>query len=134
MDLILQQVLVRYFPWEDLNKYFFEGLPPTMNGLDHSHRQQPYLNQVNVHKHHAPQHTIPVQSAFLASPPVARNGLSPSSSANVYHFSQNNFQQVKKFYSMLNSYFLIKQVPSSSGGGQSRHHPQRQDVTVTTYL
>ncbi len=27
------------------------------------------------------------------------------------------------------------QIPSSSGGGgQTRHHPQRQDVTVTTYL
>ncbi|CAF2092420.1 unnamed protein product [Rotaria magnacalcarata] len=102
--------------------------PTVMNGLDHLHRQQqqqqqqqpqqPYLNQVNVHKHHVPQHTVPVQAGYLVSPPVSRNGISPSLTANIYHFNHHNSQQ----------------IPPSSGGGQSRPHSQRQDVTVTTYL
>jgi hypothetical protein len=66
----------------------FSGLPPATNGSDHPHRQPTYLNQVNVHKHHTPQHTVPVQSAYLASSPVSRNGLSPLTSANIYHFPQ----------------------------------------------
>jgi len=76
------------------------GLPPTTNGSDHPNRQQSqqpiYLNQVNVHKHHTPQHTVPVQSTYLVSPPISRNGLSPSKPANIYHFSHHNSQQVKK--------------------------------------
>ena len=80
----------------------FSGIPPTTNGSDHPHRQQSqqqqnYLNQVNVHKHHTPQHTVPVQSTYLASPPVSRNGLSPSSPANIYHFSHQQPQKVQKF-------------------------------------
>ncbi|CAF4982686.1 unnamed protein product, partial [Rotaria socialis] len=102
---------------------FVKAVQPTMvNGSDHLHRQQqlqqPYLNQVNVHKHHVPQHTVPVQAGYLASPPVSRNGISPSLTANIYHFNHHNSQQ----------------IPPSSGGGQSRPHSQRQDVTVTTYL
>lgn len=65
------------------------GLPPTTNGADHPHRSQNYLNQINVHKHHSSQHTVPVQSAYLASPPVSRNIPSSSVAANVYHFSQH---------------------------------------------
>ena len=64
------------------------GLPPTTNGSDHPHRSQNYLNQINVHKHHSSQHTVPVQSAYLASSPVSRNIPSSSVSGNVYHFSQ----------------------------------------------
>jgi hypothetical protein len=69
-----------------------------MNDTDHPNRpqtQQGYLNQVNVHKHHTPQHTVPVQSAYITSSPILRNGLSPSSTANIYHFSHQNSQQVK---------------------------------------
>ena len=68
-----------------------------MNNLGHPHRQlthQPYLNQVTVHKHHMPQHTVPVQSAYLAASPVSKADLSSSSSANIYHFNQPNSQQV----------------------------------------
>lgn len=73
-------------------------MQPTMNGSDQHHRpqtQQSYLNQVNVHKHHTPQHTVPVQSAYLASPPIQRNGLSPSLTQNIYHFNHHHSQQVK---------------------------------------
>jgi hypothetical protein len=80
-----------------------------VNGADHQHRQQTpqtYLNQVNVHKHHTPQHTVPVQSAYLSSPPNSRNGLSPSST-NIYHFSQHNSQQVKFFFSRNVLYLFI---------------------------
>jgi hypothetical protein len=76
---------------------YFLGHPPPTNGADHTHRQQTYLNQVNVHKHHTPQHIVPVQSTYLGSPPVSRNGKSPSTTANVYHFSQHNSHQVKMF-------------------------------------
>ena len=72
------------------------ALPPTTNGSDHLHRSQNYLNQINVHKHHTTQHTVPVQSAYLASPPVSRNFHPSSTSANIYHFSQ----QVIKFFPM----------------------------------
>ena len=68
-----------------------------MNGSDYSHRQQgqqPYLNQVTVNKHHTPQHTVPVQSAYLVGSAMGRNGLSPSSTASIYHFAQQNSQQV----------------------------------------
>ena len=67
---------------------FFElGLPPTSNGSEHPHRSQNYLNQINVHKHHTPQHTVPVQSSFLSSPSASRNGQPSSTTANIYHFS-----------------------------------------------
>lgn len=72
------------------------AVQPAANNIDHSHRPQPYLNQVNVHKHHAPQHTVPVQAAYVSSSPVSRNGLSPSLGANVYHFNPHNSQQVKQ--------------------------------------
>jgi hypothetical protein len=87
-----------------------------VNGADHQHRQQTpqtYLNQVNVHKHHTPQHTVPVQSAYLSSPPNSRNGLSPSST-NIYHFSQHNSQQVKFFFSkkgFISVYFRFQHLP-----------------------
>ena len=66
-------------------------------GLQPHHRQQgqpPYLNQVTVNKHHTPQHTVPVQSGYLVGSAMGRNGLSPSSTASIYHFSQQNSQQV----------------------------------------
>lgn len=74
------------------------ALPPTNNGSDHPHRSQNYLNQINVHKHHSTQHTVPVQSAYLASPPISRNHHPSSTPANVYHFSQ----QVIEFFPEFN--------------------------------
>ncbi len=44
----------------------FEGISSPMN----NHRQQTYYNP---QKHHSFQHPIPVQSVYLASPPVARS-------------------------------------------------------------
>ncbi|CAF3727220.1 unnamed protein product [Adineta steineri] len=98
------------------------GLTPAMNDTDHPNRQQAqqsYLNQVNVHKHHTPQHTVPVQSAYFTTSPLSRNGLSSVSSANIYHFSHQHSQQISL---------------TTGGGGQTRSHPHRQNMTVTTYL
>jgi hypothetical protein len=106
MDLILQQVLVSLNNknLQLLIVNFFSGLPPTTNGSGQQpQQQQNFLNQVNVHKHHTPQHTVPVQSTYLASPPITRNGLSPSSPPNIYHFSHQQPQKVKK-----NSEFFTK--------------------------
>ena len=93
---------------------FFKGLPPERNGPNHSDRQQPYSNQVNTHKYPPAQHSVPVQSGYIVSSAATRNGLLPSSTTNIYHFSQNN--------------------PSRGGQSKHHHHPRRQDVTVTTYL
>jgi hypothetical protein len=92
--------------------FYLQGLSPTTNGSNHLHRPQPHSNQVNMHKYHSPQNSSSGQSVYFASPAVSKNGLLPPSAANIYHFSQNN----------------------SSREGQSRHHPHRQNTSVTTYL
>ena len=116
MVLIYPTILV-----DSLTKYLililfiYLGLPPPppQNNSDHSHRQQQqqqqqqqqtYLNQVNVHKHHTPQHTVPVQSTYLSSPPISRNGLSSSTTANIYHFSQQVKHSFEKDF-LSNSFF-----------------------------
>ena len=70
-----------------------KGITPNMNDTEHPNRQQAqqsYLNQVNVHKHHTPQHTVPVQSAYFTSSPLPRNGLQSLQAASVYHFSHHH--------------------------------------------
>ncbi|UJR37294.1 hypothetical protein I4U23_030003 [Adineta vaga] len=107
------------------------GITPAMNDTDHPNRQQAqqsYLNQVNVHKHHTPQHTVPVQSAFFTSSPIPRSSLSSLQAANVYHFSHHHHHHSHHSH-------LSQQVPlASTGGGQTRPQAHRQNMTVTTYL
>ena len=73
----------------------FLDLTAPVNGADHrSTGQAPYLNQVSVHKHHTPQHAVPVQSTYLTGPSAGRNGLAPPANGSIYHFSQMNPHQV----------------------------------------
>lgn len=108
MDLIFHWIPVFFISLlitlNSFSNLFTAGLPPTANGSDHPHRSQNYLNQINVHKHHTPQHTVPVQSTYLSSPLTSRNGgQAPSTTANIYHFSH----QVLSNYYSCNIYTLF---------------------------
>ncbi len=104
MDLTFHPTMVNF-----ICLFFLSCNTISLEGI--SQRQQAYHNP---HKSHSFQHPIPAQSVYVASPPVTRNGIfsSPPSSLNVYNFNQNH----------------------SPRNRQSKHHPNRPNVMITTYL